>query len=117
MAAGLNANFTAADYNNQWGAAARDLNAALLRIQQLKIEFDTVTVAALQAAPFNMALADVNTLKSAAQDMDNLRAVYQGNSYVTFGATVGTGVVTVNTAAHFGYDFTQFIKLIYGFGV
>jgi hypothetical protein len=84
---------------NTLASLARELDRQMLKIQQFKTWLDTVTDAELLASPFSFVQGDINVMRSATGDMDQLRTLYQG------GATLGSAK-----------DFRTFTKLTYPFG-
>jgi alpha-D-ribose 1-methylphosphonate 5-phosphate C-P lyase len=76
---------------------AQALNVEFTNIQQYKAWLDTMTDQSLIALGF--AQGDVDVLKSAIADLDQLRVLYQG------GATLGTAK-----------DFRAFAKQLWRFG-
>lgn len=82
-----------------------ELNARFYRIQLWASQIIALGVAGLTAAPYSMTSPDATALFNSAQDMDNLRKVWQGLMYVTSGATLNSGVPNNNDATHFGYPF------------
>lgn len=84
---------------NQAAALARELDRNLLKIQQYKAWLDTIADATLLASPFNCVQADLDVLRSAFADLNQLATLYQG------GATLSPAK-----------DFRTFAKLTYAFG-
>jgi hypothetical protein len=87
------------DLNSQVGGQSVALREALRNVQRLKLQLDAVTDGVLLAAPYALAQGDINTLRSAYVDMNDLALVYQGSasSHLT-----GT------------YDYRTFAKLLWG---
>lgn len=79
------------------GGMAHDLDRLFLRIQSYKAWLDTLQDSDLTTAGYLQ--ADVNVLRSAVLDMDNLRQLYQG--LTTQGTT---------------HDFRTFAKQLYIYG-
>lgn len=95
MAVGLTP--TKSDVNIGSGTLAQSLNIAFTNIQQYKAWLDTQTDQNLIDLGFVQ--ADVNVLRSAIGDLDQLRNIYQG------GATLGSAK-----------DFRTFSKQLWRFG-
>jgi hypothetical protein len=87
------------DLNSQVGGQSVALREALRNVQRLKLQLDAVTDGVLLAAPYTLVQGDINTLRSAYVDMNDLALVYQGSasSHLT-----GT------------YDYRTFAKLLWG---
>lgn len=98
MAAGIQ--LGANDVNATFGGNMRDLMVLLPRLEALYQWYNRVGAAALEAAPYNMAAADVNDLGAAASDAHQLYQIF-------------TGQATLATAK----DFRTFIERLSGFGV
>lgn len=81
------------------GQLAKRLDAVLDDIQKNKAWLDTITDGVLLAAPFNASQGDLDILRSAQSDLDQLRVIYQG------GATLGVAK-----------DFRTFTKLTFAGG-
>jgi hypothetical protein len=85
-----------------WAISLRDLFSQAPVLQSV---LSGIGLTALQAAPYNFSTADATALLNCINDIVALGNVYYGTSYVAFGATVNSGVVTTNSASHFGYNF------------
>lgn len=91
---------TSADVNGTVGQLARQLYGALDNIRLFQAWLAATPDATLLAAPFGMAQADINTLKSAMIDADKLRTIFEGTA--TQAST---------------YDFRTFLKQALGVGL
>ena len=91
---------TLADLNSQVGGQAVALRECLRNIQRFKVQLDAITDATLLAAPISLAQADINNLRSAYTDMNDL-----GNIYLGVASSHLTGT----------YDYRTFSKLLWGF--
>lgn len=77
---------------------AQQLDATFLRVQQFKIFLDTISDANLTSL-YAFPQADIDIMRSALNDIEQLRTIYQG---------------TVNLAV--SKDFRAFAKQVYAFG-
>lgn len=84
--------------NGRIGALSQQVDAAFLRIQQFKVWMDSLSDATL-ISTYGYGQADLDVIRSAVADLDQLRTIYQG---------------TVNLAV--AKDFRTFDKLLYPFG-
>jgi hypothetical protein len=84
--------------NNTIGSALRDLRGAFTRVQRFKEWAVTKTDTELQNA-FGYTATEVAQLRSAYNDIDQLRTIFEGSA---------------NLAA--AKDFTTFAKLLWGLG-
>jgi len=96
MAAGQTASLTLAQINSIAGSLCLQMLNLMYQIQQFQ---SFLAATDLTQAPYSMAAADQNTLKSAFTDLDQLRQVFQG--------------LATRTPA---YDYRTFVKLIDGVG-
>lgn len=80
------------------GALFQQLDSTFLRIQQFKIFLDTISDANLISL-YGFVQADLDVLRSALTDTEQLRTIYQGAA--TLGSTK---------------DFRAFSKQVYAFG-
>ena len=80
------------------GGLAQLVDGTLLRVQQFKIFLDTIPDATLTST-YGFVQADVDTLRSALTDLEQLRTIYQGTA-------------TLAVAK----DFRTFAKQTYAFG-
>lgn len=85
-------------YDNA-GALAKRIDAALKDVQEQKAWLDGISDATLLAAPFSCVQADIDVLRSAFNDMNQLATIYLG---------------TANLAV--AKDFRAFAKQTYAFG-
>jgi hypothetical protein len=97
--------FNLNNVNNTVGNWAKQLKTMFAQAPILQGELNALGLAGLEAAPWSLSATDAQNLLNCVNDIVNLASVYAGNSYVAFGATVNTGVVTANSASHFGYNF------------
>lgn len=88
-----------AELNNTWGALSGSLHSVMANILEAKAVLDGYSSADL-VAQFNFTQTDADTLKSAATDMAQLAAVFQGTA--------------AQTPA---YDFRTFAKRLLGTGL
>jgi hypothetical protein len=88
------------DLNSQLGGVAVAVREALRNAQRLQLQIAAVPDATFLAAPYNMAQADINTMRSAIGDLNDLGNVFQGVA-----STHLTGT----------YDYRTFSKLLWGF--
>jgi hypothetical protein len=65
--------------NNQAGALLRQLDNAFLRVQQFKGFLDTIPDATLISL-YGYVQGDIDVLRSALSDVEQLRGIYQGAS-------------------------------------
>lgn len=84
--------------NARAGSLLQELDATILRIQQFKAFFDTMPDATL-IATYGYVQADLDVLRSALSDIEQLRGLYQGT------ATLGIA-----------RDFRTFAKQTYPYG-
>lgn len=84
--------------DNKAGSLFQQLDATFLRIQQFKTFLDTITDANLISL-YGFVQGDLDVLRSALSDVEQLRTIYQG---------------TVNLAV--AKDFRAFAKQVYAFG-
>jgi len=71
---------TAADVNGTIAQIVRQLYGALDNARLFQAWLVATPDATLLAAPFGMAQADINTLKSTMTDLDQLRQVFEGTA-------------------------------------
>lgn len=91
---------TLADLNSAVGGQSVALRECLRNIQRFKVQLDAIPDGTLLAAPIALAQGDINTLRSAYADMNDL-----GNIYLGLASTHLTGT----------YDYRTFSKLLWGF--
>lgn len=84
--------------NAQAGSLCRQVDNAFLRVQQFKLFLDTIPDATLISL-YGYAQADIDILRSALSDIEQLRGIYQGAS------TLGVAK-----------DFRTFAKQTYPYG-
>lgn len=80
MGAGLGFNLNAGELNRVVGEAAANVNQALLKINELRVFFDTWTNEQI-TTEFGLTAEQASklpALRSAVVDLDKLRAIYQG---------------------------------------
>lgn len=91
-------NIDKASINATAGVLAKDVDRVFTRVQQWKAWFDTQVDATL-ISQYGYVQADIDILRSAAAELEQLRTIYQG---------------TVNLAV--AKDFRAFSKQTYAFG-
>lgn len=84
--------------NSRVGGLAQQVDGAFLRIQQVKLFLDTIPDATLTGT-YGYVQTDVDVMRSALNDLEQLRTIYQG---------------TVNLSV--AKDFRTFSKLTYALG-
>lgn len=87
-----------ASINQRIGSLSSQLDANFLRVQQFKAWMDSLSDATL-ISTYGYVQADLDVIRSAVADLDQLRTIYQG---------------AVNLAV--AKDFRTFDKLLYPFG-
>jgi hypothetical protein len=89
---------TKSEVDSRAGQVALAVRATLSQdVKNFKAWLDTVSDAALQAAPYGYSATEASQLRSAYTDLDKLRTIYEGT------ATQATA-----------YDFRTFAKLLTG---
>ena len=96
-----------------WAVQLQDM---FLQVAQFKATLDAIGSTALQAAPYNFSSTDATNLINAYNDLNTLASVYNGLTYITFGATANSCTPTANSAGHFGYNFSITIGKAAGIG-
>ena len=91
---------TAGDLNSRLGSISVAIREQLRNAQVLKGEIDAITDATFLIAPFSLAQPDINNLRSAMSDLNDLANIFQGSA-----STHLTGT----------YDYRTFSKLLWGF--
>jgi hypothetical protein len=91
---------TLSDLNSQAGSLSVALRTDMVNIQRFQTQLAAIPDATLLAAPIGLAQADINVLRSAFADMNDLANVYEG-----IASTHLTGT----------YDYRTFSKLLWGF--
>lgn len=86
--------------NGTVGSVVADLHRAFGRLVQTKSWLDSVPDATLLAAPYGFVQADIDDLRSAFSDLNQLNTIYQGGA-----------------ALAVAKDFRTFAKRLYGFGL
>lgn len=105
-----------ANINAIIGNWAVQLQQMFLQVVQFKATLDAIGLGGLEAAPYSMSATDAQNLINAYNDLATLASVYNGLTYIAFGATVNSGVPTANSASHFGYNFSLTIGKASGIG-
>lgn len=88
------------DLNSQAGGISVGVREALRNAQRFQLQIAAIPDATFLASPYNMAQADINTLRSAIGDLNDLANAFQGTA-----STHLTGT----------YDYRTFSKLLWGF--
>ena len=91
---------TLTDLNSQLGGAAVGIREACRNAQRLQLQIAAITDATFLAAPYLMAQADINTMRSAISDLNDLANAFQGLASAHLTGT---------------YDYRTFSKLLWGF--
>ena len=91
---------TLTDLNSQLGGVAVGVREALRNAQRLQLQIAAIPDATFLAAPYAMAQADINTMRSAITDLNDLAGVFQGSASAHLTGT---------------YDYRTFSKLLWGF--
>lgn len=91
---------TLGDLNSAAGGIAISVRESLRNAQRFQLQLAAITDATLLAAPFTLVQGDINTLRSAIGDLNDLGGVFLGSA-----STHLTGT----------YDYRTFSKLLWGF--
>lgn len=86
------------DISSRLSQLAQQVDAAFLRVQAFKTFLDTITDADLTNL-YGFPQADINVMRSALTDVEQLRGIYQGTSNLSVAK-----------------DFRTFAKQLYAFG-
>jgi hypothetical protein len=88
------------DLNSQLGGVSVAVREACRNAQRLQLQIAAIPDATFLAAPYAMAQADINTMRSAIGDLNDFANAFQG-----LASTHLTGA----------YDYRTFSKLLWGF--